>query len=62
MGYDHLPTSETLMPKSGSMRDLIKPTGELEAMQEIQVDAKRSLLGNDVPASIAAREIAVCAS
>jgi amidase len=48
------------MPKLGSMRDLIKSTGELDTMQDIQVDARSSLIEKDpTPASIVVRDIAI---
>lgn len=42
------------------MRDLIEPTGELNKMQDIQVDARTSLLGKErIPAPITVRDIPV---
>lgn len=46
------------MPKLGSTRHLIESTGELDTMQDIQVDARSSLLGKErTPAPIAVRDI-----
>jgi len=48
------------MPKLGKMRDLIEPTGELDKMQDIQVDARTSSLGKErIPAPITVRDIPV---
>ena len=44
------------MPKLDSMRDLIESTRELGAMQDIQVDARSSLLGKESTAA----SIAIC--
>ena len=46
------------MSKLGSTRHLIASTGELDTMQDIQVDARSSLLGKErTPAPIAVRDI-----
>lgn len=48
------------MSKLGSTRDLIESTGQLDTMQDIQIDARSSLLGKErTPAPITIRDIFV---
>lgn len=60
MGGDLRRTPRTSMSKLGNTRDLIESTGELKAMQDVQVDARRSSLGKgSTSPPVAVRSISV---